>query len=104
MDEVLTLVLDRPVQPFQLPCFFGMSVNDPILDYDQALLFAQENFANLYEMRFFHPYHQPPRRFSVAEYNEAFGPFLDEVCAELEARSPIGRLPTTLQPAIGIQA
>ena len=71
VNEILTAdFTDLP--KFDHPCFFSMSINDPLLNYRQTHDFMREHFSNLMVEELAHPYHQPPKPFSVKELNKDF--------------------------------
>ena len=60
LEEIFSMEY-RPARGlFDIPCFFGMSVNDDLLHYDLTESLVREMFPNLTIQRFTHPYHQPP--------------------------------------------
>jgi len=75
-NEILNL--DFPVHSPPLPnrCYFAMSINDPVLDFDLTLGFLSQNFNELITERFNFPYHQPPVLPTYAELNQDYGHFL----------------------------
>jgi pimeloyl-ACP methyl ester carboxylesterase len=79
MLEILDLDYESPNGPFSLPCFFGMSQFDNLLDYDTTVGIVEDLFTNIHIEKFSLPYHQPPYPFTFEDYNEKFGHFLDNI-------------------------
>ena len=77
--EILKLDYVSPNKPFSLPCFFGMSLYDDLLDYDVTLEIVTDLFTNIHVETFTLPYHQPPTPFTFDDYNEKFGYFLENI-------------------------
>ncbi|MBX3049085.1 MAG: alpha/beta hydrolase [Anaerolineales bacterium] len=75
--ETLEYEFPEAEPPFTQPCYFGMSVRDPLLDFETTLAAAQKLFANLTVQRFDFPYHQPPQPPSFAEVNREYARLLD---------------------------
>ena len=63
--------------PFNIPCYFGMSVNDDILDYDLTERIVRRHFRQITIQRFTHPYHQPPDPPTFEWLNREFGQLLE---------------------------
>jgi len=77
IQEVLHLELDPRSNSYSLPCFFGMSINDDLIDFDTTLNVAESLFSDLSIVKFTMPYHQPPKLYTFDEYNSKYGDFLD---------------------------
>lgn len=65
--------------PFSIPCYFGMSVNDDILDYSLTEQIVKRHFQQITIQRFTHPYHQPPVPPTFEWLNREFGQFLERI-------------------------
>ena len=76
VDEILQMEYQHVGKPFHTPCYFGMSVNDDILDYELTEEIVRQNFEALTIQKFYHPYHQPPEPPTYAWLVEEFGQFL----------------------------
>lgn len=63
--------------PYDVPCMFGMSVNDPMLDFQVTSEFVHAQFPDVHEVRWDWPYHATPRPLTVEEYNADFTPLLE---------------------------
>lgn len=77
VGQILTTDGEDLAGPFDAPCLFGMSVNDPMLDFGITEAFVQAQFPNLTEERWDWPYHAPPRPLTVEEYTSDFAALLD---------------------------
>lgn len=64
---------------FTNPCYFGMSVNDDILNYDLTEQIVKRHFQKITIQRFRHPYHQPPEPPTFEWLNREFGRFLERI-------------------------
>jgi pimeloyl-ACP methyl ester carboxylesterase len=77
MEEILALEYQYACAPFKNSCYFGMSVNDDILEY----VLTEQIIIGLFEQvkiqRFTHPYHQPPEPPTFKWLVTEFGQFLD---------------------------
>ncbi len=62
--------------PFKVPCYFGMSINDDILQYDLTEQIVRRHFQKITIQKFTHPYHQPPEPPTFEWLNREFGQFL----------------------------
>jgi len=60
MKEIATTEFPSPTEKSTTPCFFWMSVNDPVLDFDKTLVVAEKHFESVKVVRSDIPYHQPP--------------------------------------------
>ena len=79
VDEILQMEYQNNNAPFSTPCYFGMSVNDDILDYDLTEEIVRKNFEKITIQKFTHPYHQPPEPPTFDWLVKEFGPFLDAI-------------------------
>ena len=64
---------------FNNSCYFGMSVNDDILNYDLTERIVQRYFPSMTIQKFSHPYHQPPEPPTFEWLNREFGRFLNKI-------------------------
>lgn len=62
--------------PFKTPCYFGMSINDDILEYSLTEQIVRRHFHKITIQQFTHPYHQPPEPPTFEWLNHNFGKFL----------------------------
>ncbi len=72
VKEILTTEFEVNPQKFTTPCFFNMSIYDPLLDFDITLAILQSHFANITIQRLTYPFHQPPQPFTLVELNRDF--------------------------------
>jgi pimeloyl-ACP methyl ester carboxylesterase len=77
MDEILHTEYRYAGAPFNIPCYFGMSINDDILDYNLTESIVQQHFQKITIQKFTHPYHQPPEPPTFEWLNREFKRFLD---------------------------
>lgn len=74
--EILSTKAEDLAGPYPQPCFFGMSVRDPLLDFETSYRFARENFANLTVARWDFDYHCPREPFTLAQLNRDYSQLL----------------------------
>lgn len=79
LDEIFQTEYEYPHAPFKTRCYFGMSVNDDILDYQLTEQIVRRHFDHLTIQRFTHPYHQPPEPPTFEWLSREFSPFLDMI-------------------------
>ncbi|MBC8333715.1 MAG: alpha/beta hydrolase [Anaerolineales bacterium] len=79
VDELLQMDYQYENAPFNTPCYFGMSVNDDILNYEMTEEIVRRNFNNITIQKFTHPYHQPPEPPTFEWLVKEFGRFLDMI-------------------------
>lgn len=77
MDEIFQTEYQYAGAPFKIPCYFGMSINDDILNYDLTAEIVRSHFQNLTIQKFTHPYHQPPKPPTFEWLNSEFSQFLE---------------------------
>jgi len=65
--------------PFNIPCYFGMSINDDILHYDLIEQIVRKHFQKIIIQKFTYPYHQPPEPPTFEWLNREFGHFLGKI-------------------------
>ncbi|HKI54694.1 MAG TPA: alpha/beta hydrolase [Anaerolineales bacterium] len=64
---------------FKNSCYFGMSINDDILNYNLTEQIVQKHFQNITIQKFTHPYHQPPEPPTFEWLNREFSQFLKRI-------------------------
>lgn len=72
INEILTTEFDVEPTKYDTPCYFAMSIYDPLLRFDTTLSIAENHFENLNTVRLTFPFHQPPRPFTFEELNDGF--------------------------------
>ena len=76
LDEILQMEYRYANAPFKIPCYFGMSINDDILEYNLTEQIVQRHFEQITVQKFTHPYHQPPEPPTFEWLNREFSQFL----------------------------
>jgi hypothetical protein len=72
VSEILTTEFDVAPVKYNTPCYFAMSINDPLLRFETTLDILQKHFANINIVRLAYPFHQAPRPFTYDEFNRDF--------------------------------
>jgi len=72
LNEILTTEFKAELGKSEVPCYFAMSVYDPLLRFDTTHMILQDHFENLSTVELDYPYHQPPRPFTYEELNRDF--------------------------------
>ena len=78
LDEIFNTEFQAH-QPFSTPCFFGMSVNDDLIDYCLTEQIILANFNQVKIQKFYYPYHQPPDPPTFQWLVDGFYPFLEMI-------------------------
>jgi pimeloyl-ACP methyl ester carboxylesterase len=81
IGEMLGYEIRPHSEPFNQPCYFAMSVRDPLLDFDSTLGVLKEHFATIFVERFNYPYHQPPKPLTYEEAVRDHSHLLEITCA-----------------------
>ncbi len=79
LQEIFTSEYIGPQGQFDLPCYFGMSIYDDLLDYGFTEEKVKALFPRLTMQQFTLPYHQPPEPPTFDWLNAEFGRFLDMI-------------------------
>jgi pimeloyl-ACP methyl ester carboxylesterase len=79
VDEILQIEYRYAEAPFKNPCYFGMSINDDLLDYNLTERIVRGHFEQITVQTFTHPYHQPPEPPTFKGLNQEFGQLLDVI-------------------------
>jgi len=79
VDELLQVEYQYEKAPFNTPCYFGMSVNDDILNYELTEEIVRRNFKSITIQKFTHPFHQPPDPPTFEWLVKEFGRFLEMI-------------------------
>jgi len=72
IEEVLTTEFDVAPAKYQTPCYFAMSIYDPLLRFDTTLEILENHFEGVNAIRLKYPFHQPPAPFTYEELNRDF--------------------------------
>jgi pimeloyl-ACP methyl ester carboxylesterase len=72
IQEILTAEFDLVASKHGTPCYFAMSIHDPLLRFDTTQKIVHEHFANVSTVRLTYPFHQPPVAFTYQELNRDF--------------------------------
>lgn len=72
IHEILTTEFEVASEKSQTPCYFAMSVYDPLLRFDTTLSILHGHFASINSVPLLYPFHQPPRSFTYEELNGTF--------------------------------
>ena len=78
IHEILTAEFEVAPVKYQTPCYFAMSVHDPLLSFHTTLNILQDHFSSVSTLPLHYPFHQPPRPFSFEELNGTFYKTVDE--------------------------
>ena len=73
LDDILTANFSPPPSIHETPCYFAMSVRDPLLDYQTTLEELGFHFANIQKLELDYPFHQPPSPFTFQELERDYG-------------------------------
>jgi hypothetical protein len=72
VNEILTTEFEVDPVRHTTPCYFAMSIYDPLLRFDTTLGIVHSHFADVSTLRLTYPFHQPPRAFTYEELNRDF--------------------------------
>ncbi len=72
IEEILTTEFDVAPAKYQTPCYFAMSIYDPLLSFDTTLEILENHFKDVNAIRLKYPFHQPPAPFTFEELNRDF--------------------------------
>lgn len=79
LSEVLNLTWPVPSLKIDVPCYFGMSINDTMLDYNITFEEVKKHFSNIKDVKFTFPYHQIPGPITLEDLNRDYAGFIDEL-------------------------
>jgi len=77
VNEILTTEFDVEPNKYETPCYFAMSVHDPLLCFHTTEKILQNHFANVSTVPLTYPFHQPPAPFTYDELNRDFYETID---------------------------
>lgn len=72
INEILTTDFAVEANKYRTPCYFAMSVHDPLLRFKTTHDILQSHFENVSTVRLAYPFHQPPAPFTFGELNRDF--------------------------------
>jgi esterase/lipase len=72
INEILTTEFEVTPIKHETPCYFAMSVYDPLLRFDMTLSIVSSHFENVSTVPLLYPFHQPPGAFTYEELNRNF--------------------------------
>ena len=96
LREVLTTEFEVAPAKYQTPCYFAMSVHDPLLRFDTTLGILHDHFASVSALPLLYPFHQPPRPFTYEELN---GTFYKTVNAFVNTNLSADENPSIMEPS-----
>lgn len=98
LREVLTTEFEVASTKHQTPCYFAMSVHDPLLRFDTTLGILHDHFASVSALPLLYPFHQPPRPFTYEELNGTFYKTVDQfVHSSMPGREDGSLMPRSYQ-------
>jgi len=72
IKEILTTEFKVELEKHDTPCYFAMSVHDPLIRFDTTDEILHKHFANINGVKLYYPYHQPPKPFTYDELNHDY--------------------------------
>ena len=88
IKEILTTEFKVESEKHQTPCYFAMSIYDPLIRFDATDEILHKHFANINGVKLYYPYHQPPTPFTYDELNRDYYDTVDTfMCTTVETRS-----------------
>jgi len=72
INEILTTEFEVEPAKHKVPCYFAMSIYDPLLYFETTLEILQNHFEEVDTVRLKYPFHQPPAPFTYDELNRDF--------------------------------
>jgi pimeloyl-ACP methyl ester carboxylesterase len=72
IGEILATEFDVEPEKYNTPCYFAMSIHDPLIRFDATSQILENHFADVSTLRLDYPYHQPPAPFTYEELNHDF--------------------------------
>jgi pimeloyl-ACP methyl ester carboxylesterase len=77
IGEILTTEFQVEPEKYDTPCYFAMSIHDPLIRFEATSEILEKHFANVSALRLGYPYHQPPAPFTYEELNHDFHATVD---------------------------
>lgn len=78
VKEILTTEFDIELENYDTPCYFAMSIHDPLIRFVPTVEILRRHFTNVTLLKLDYPYHQPPAPFTYGELNRDFRETVDE--------------------------
>jgi len=72
IDEILTTEFQVAAAKYSTPCYFAMSLYDPLIMFEATQSIVHQHFVDVSTLRLTYPFHQPPQPFTFAELNRDF--------------------------------
>lgn len=72
LSEILTAEFQVEPQKYRTPCYFAMSIHDPLIRFDATVEIMQKHFSDVNIVKLYYPFHQPPAPFTYEELNRDF--------------------------------
>ena len=72
VKEILTTEFEVATRKHNTPCYFAMSIYDPLLRFDTTHQILHNHFANVSTVQLDYPFHQPPAPFTYEDLNRDF--------------------------------
>ena len=72
INEILTTEFAVEANRYNTPCYFAMSIHDPLLRFETTQDILESHFENVSTVRLSYPFHQPPAPFTYEELNRDF--------------------------------
>ena len=102
--EILTTEFDVNPVKYTTPCYFAMSIYDPLLCFVTTLEILERHFAEIKTVRLTYPFHQAPRPFTYDELNRDFHAtvesFMQAGAGGDRQKHAIHKAPVPVQPAL----
>lgn len=72
IKEILSTEFEVGPDKHETPCYFAMSIYDPLIHFDATAEILQNHFAKVDTVPLTYPFHQPPAPFTYDELNRDF--------------------------------
>ena len=77
INEILTNEFDINPEKHVTPCYFAMSIHDPLIRFEATEELLHRHFSNVSTFRLDYPFHQPRTPFTYEELNHDFHATVD---------------------------
>ena len=88
IGEILNTDFHTERDKYYTPCYFAMSVYDPLLDFESAHSILQTMFGDLSTVKLTYPFHQPPVPFTYHGLNRDFYETVDAFIKTDDVQKP----------------